>query len=104
MTAFGPDHKCARKHGHAYKVRVCVIKDIDAASSIAIPFQDIESVWDHVGKPLDHTDLNDSLPGAAGNPTTEMLAMYLHGQLSIRLPGRVKIEVRETDSSGVVID
>jgi 6-pyruvoyltetrahydropterin/6-carboxytetrahydropterin synthase len=100
VQSFGADHKCSRKHGHCYKVRVEVHKYVEPETNIALPFDDIEKAWQKVGQPLDHTDLNDRF---GVNPTTEVLAMYLHGQLQIEIGHKVSIEVRETESSGVVI-
>ena len=100
VQSFGVDHKCSRKHGHCYKVRVEVHKYVEPSTNIALPFDDIEAAWKKVGEPLDHTDLNEKF---GANPTTEVLAMYLHGQMGMALGHKCSIEVRETESSGVVI-
>lgn len=100
VQSFGSDHKCSRKHGHCYKVRVEVHKYVTPETNVALPFDDIEAAWKKVGDPLDHTDLNDKF---GANPTTEVLAMYLHGQMQMALGHKCSIEVRETESSGVVI-
>jgi 6-pyruvoyltetrahydropterin/6-carboxytetrahydropterin synthase len=100
VQSFGGEHKCSRKHGHCYKVRIEVHRHVDPKTFIAIPFDEIEKAWKKVGEPLDHTDLNDKF---GSSPTTEVLAMYLHGQIGIELGHRCSIEVRETESSGVVI-
>jgi len=99
VLAFGVNHKCARKHGHTYKIKVGVYGNVDAKTNIVIPFDEIEKAWNKVGKPLDHTDLDDKFP----TPTTECLAMYLQGQLNMELRRPVSVEVRETESSGVYI-
>lgn len=100
VQVFGDGHKCSRKHGHCYKVRVEVHKYVEPETNIAIPFDDIESAWQQVGEPLDHTDLNEKF---GPDPTTELLAMYLHGQLQMVIGHKVSVEVRETESSGVMI-
>ena len=100
VQVFGEGHKCSRKHGHCYKVRVEVHKHVDPDTNIAIPFDDIERAWREVGESLDHTDLNEKF---GSNPTTEVLAMYLHGQMGIALGHQCSVEVRETESSGVII-
>lgn len=99
VQSFGADHRCARKHGHCYKIRVEVHSYVDPKTNVCIPFDDIEAAWEKVGAPLDHTDLNERW----ANPTTEVLAMYLHGQLGVALGYPCSIEVRETETSGVVI-
>lgn len=100
ITAFGPDHKCSKKHGHTYRVRVEAHQAVDSDTLIAIPFEKIEQAWREVGEPLDHTDLNEKF---GHNPTTEVVAMYLQGQMSIRLGCDCTVEVQETESSGVII-
>lgn len=81
-------------------MRVEVHKYVEPETNVAIPFEEIEAAWRKVGEPLDHTDLNEKF---GVNPTTEVLAMYLHGQLCMALGCKCSIEVRETESSGVVI-
>lgn len=100
VAMFGDGHKCSRKHGHCYKIRIEVHGFIDPTANLLIPFEDIQAAWNKVGEPLDHTDLNDKFGADA---TTELLAMYLQGQMSVELKRQCSIEVRETESSGVVI-
>lgn len=100
VQSFGVDHKCSRKHGHCYKVRIEVHRYVDTATNISIPFDEIEKAWRKVGEPLDHTDLNDKF---GPNATTELLAIYLHGQMGVTLGYECSIEVKETESSGVII-
>jgi 6-pyruvoyltetrahydropterin/6-carboxytetrahydropterin synthase len=100
VQSFGEEHKCSRKHGHCYKIRIEVHKHVDPKTFIAIPFDEIEKAWKKVGEPLDHTDLNGKF---GPNATTEVLAMYLHGQMGMALGHKCSIEVRETESSGVVV-
>jgi 6-pyruvoyltetrahydropterin/6-carboxytetrahydropterin synthase len=99
LNIFGDEHKCARKHGHSYKIKIGVYGNTNPTTNIVIPFDEIESAWLKIGKPLDHTDLDDKFP----TPTTECLAMYLQGQLNVELRRPVSVEVRETESSGVYI-
>ena len=100
VSVFGENHKCSRKHGHCYKIWVEVHKHVDAKTNLVMPFDDIEAAWAEVGKPLDHTDLNDKF---GSNPTTEVLAMYLQAQMAMKLQEKVSIEVQETETSGVRI-
>jgi 6-pyruvoyltetrahydropterin/6-carboxytetrahydropterin synthase len=99
VTSFGDDHKCSRKHGHTYKIRIDVHKHVNPETNIAMAFQDIEDAWNKVGQPLDHTDLNLKF----AQPTTEVLAMYIHGQMTMQLGHSCSVEVRETETSGVAI-
>lgn len=100
VQAFGDQHKCARKHGHTYRIRVEVQCVVESSTNIAMPFDEVEAAWEKIGKPLDHTDLNDKF---GRNPTTEVLAMYLHGQFGVELQRQVNVEIQETESAGIVI-
>lgn len=100
VTAFGSDHKCSRKHGHTYKIRVEVECELDPKTMIAIPFEQIEEAWQKKCGDLDHTDLNDKF---GPNATTEVLAMFIQGQMSFEVQKPVNVIVQETESSGVVI-
>lgn len=99
VSSFGPDHKCARKHGHTYKIRVTALGSVNKDTMIVVPFEKIEEVWSTHCAHLDHTDLNSTFV----NPTTEVLAMYIHGKMTVHLGLPVEVEVKETESSGVII-
>jgi len=93
------DHKCARLHGHSYRIVVHVEGPVDSESGMVIDFADIKAaVKPIVDEHLDHYYLND-VPGLQ-NPTSENLARWLWRKLRPSLPLLSAIEVRETCTSG----
>ncbi len=95
-----PDgHKCARLHGHSYKVQVHVRGDIDPATGWVMDFGEIKKAFRPLHDQLDHYYLND-VPGL-DNPPSENLARWIWERLIGQLP-LSEILVRETCTSGCV--
>jgi 6-pyruvoyltetrahydropterin/6-carboxytetrahydropterin synthase len=96
-----PEHKCARLHGHSYRIVVHVEGPVGVESGMVIDFADIKAaVKPIVDEHLDHYYLND-VPGLE-NPTSENLARWLWQKLLPGLPLLSAIQVRETCTSGCV--
>ncbi len=100
IDAFGPDHKCARKHGHSYRVTVSVHVEVQG-NGISIPFDRLGVACELVAKRFDHTDLNVTM--APVPPTCENLAIEIHRMVTHRIPGPCTVKIKETDSSGVIV-
>ena len=92
------EHKCARLHGHSFRVSVHVEGSVDAAQGWICDFADLTAAFAPLHAALDHRYLND-IPGLA-NPTSEHLAVWLWERLRPRLPGLSRIVVHETCTSG----
>lgn len=92
------DHKCARLHGHSFKVEVHVAGPLDPKLGWVVDFADIGVAWRPVHDALDHRCLND-VPGLE-NPTSELLARWIWARLKPTLPVLSKVVVRETCTSG----
>jgi 6-pyruvoyltetrahydropterin/6-carboxytetrahydropterin synthase len=89
------DHKCARMHGHSYRISVTVAGDVDPAMGWLIDFAEITRVVEPLLKnELDHRTLND-VPGLE-NPTAELLSGWLWERLAPHLPHLSVITVHET--------
>lgn len=96
-----PDgHKCARLHGHSFRVRVYVCAPIDTQRGWVMDFADIKRHIEPIYRELDHHYLNE-IPGLE-NPTSEMLAKWIWERLKPGLSLLSKIEIRETCSSGCI--
>ena len=93
-------HKCARLHGHSYRVLVRVEGAIDPILGWVQDFGELKEAWKPVEAELDHYYLND-VPGLE-NPTSERLAEWIWSRLADALSGLSAIEVRETCTSGCV--
>lgn len=96
-----PDgHKCARLHGHSFRVRVHLRGEPDARTGWLMDFGEIKRVVRPLHDRLDHHYLNE-IEGLE-NPTSERLAVWIWDRLEAELPALVAIEVRETCTSGCV--
>lgn len=94
-------HKCARTHGHTYRVVAEIAGPLDGRGMVVMS-DEADAAWAPLAEKLDHATLNDTL---GPNATVETLAVYLYGQLTVHLPPRLtlkRIEVWETDSLGAV--
>jgi 6-pyruvoyltetrahydropterin/6-carboxytetrahydropterin synthase len=95
-----PGHKCARLHGHSFRVGVHVTAPVGVESGWVRDFADISCAMAPVLGQLDHYYLND-IDGLA-NPTSEVLAGWIWDQLAATLPDLSQVVVRETCTSGCV--
>ena len=77
-----PEHKCARLHGHSFKVTLHVGGDVDAHLGWVVDFADIDRAFAPLFAQLDHHYLNE-VPGLE-NPTSELLARWVLER--VRLP------------------
>ena len=90
-----PEHKCARMHGHSFRIEVMVAGEVDPRLGWLIDFGDITAVVEPLLKrELDHRALND-VPGLE-NPTSENLCFWLWRRLAPQIPGLAAITVHET--------
>ena len=92
------DHKCARLHGHSFRIEVHLAGEVDPDSGWVQDFADIRVAFQPVNDRLDHHYLND-VPGLE-NPTSENLAIWIWNELLSDLPKLSKIVVQETCNCG----
>ena len=93
-----PGHKCARLHGHSFRVGVHVAGEPDPQLGWVCDFADLKAAFAPLHEALDHHYLNE-VPGLE-NPTSEQLAVWIWRRLQPRLPGLARIVVHETCTSG----
>lgn len=93
-----PGHKCARVHGHSFRVEISVTGGVDAATGWVMDFADIKAAFQPVFDQLDHHYLND-IQGL-DNPTSENLSRWIWQQLAPALPQLSQVVVHETCTSG----
>ncbi len=93
-----PGHKCARLHGHSFRIAVHVSGAIDPKLGWVQDFADIKQALQPVHDALDHRYLND-VPGLE-NPTSENLAVWIWTRLKPALPNLSRIVIHETCTSG----
>ena len=94
-----PGHKCARLHGHSFRVAIHVTGPVDELTGWVIDFQQIKDAFAPLNDLLDHHYLNE-LEGL-GNPTSENLAQWIWKRLARTLP-LSQVVVRETCTSGCI--
>jgi 6-pyruvoyltetrahydropterin/6-carboxytetrahydropterin synthase len=91
-------HKCARLHGHSYRIEIRVGGEIGAESGWVVDFADLKAAFKPLHALLDHHYLNE-VPGLE-NPTSEVLARWIWERLHPALAGLAEVIVRETCTSG----
>jgi 6-pyruvoyltetrahydropterin/6-carboxytetrahydropterin synthase len=91
-------HKCARLHGHSFRIEIHVSGAVDPASGWVMDFADIKTAFQPVFDRIDHHYLNDI--DGLDNPTSERLAQWIWGQLQGSLAGLSRVVVHETCTSG----
>jgi 6-pyruvoyltetrahydropterin/6-carboxytetrahydropterin synthase len=91
-------HKCARVHGHSFRVEIHVSGPVDEHLGWVMDFADVKAAFEPLYQQLDHHYLND-VPGLE-NPTSENLARWVWQQLTPRLPQLSAVVVHETCTSG----
>jgi 6-pyruvoyltetrahydropterin/6-carboxytetrahydropterin synthase len=93
-----PDgHKCARLHGHSFRIEVAVKGPVDQGLGWFVDYADIDAVCRPVVDGLDHRYLNEI--AGLENPTSEMLAKHIWDRIAARLRGLERVTVMETCES-----
>ena len=94
------DHKCARLHGHSFRVEVVVAGKCDPHLGWLMDYAEISDAFKPLLDQLDHYYLNE-IPGLE-NATSENLAKWIWDRLKPRLPLLTEIIVAETCMSRCV--
>jgi 6-pyruvoyltetrahydropterin/6-carboxytetrahydropterin synthase len=93
-------HKCARLHGHSFRIEVHVSGELGTDSGWVMDFADLKAAFQPLFEQLDHRCLNDV--DGLDNPTSEHLARWVWARLRADLPGLSKVVVQETCNAGCV--
>ena len=89
-------------HGHTYRLTVFIEGHPDEKSGWIIDYGDLKKSIQPVIEKLDHHLLNEIL--GLENPTSENLAIWLWHKIKPLVPELIKIELKETPSSGVIYE
>ena len=92
-----PEHKCARMHGHSFKVELAIYGDVDPEAGWLIDYADIAAAWKPIYDQLDHNCLNDI--DELENPTSENVAHWIWQRLKPALPQLERVIIHETCQS-----
>ena len=93
------DHKCARMHGHSFRVSITVVGPLDPRMGWVVDFADLDRAWAPLHEALDHRCLNE-VEGLE-NPTSEVLALWIHERFKVAGASVQEISVNETCSARV---
>ncbi|HEV7373530.1 MAG TPA: 6-carboxytetrahydropterin synthase QueD [Pyrinomonadaceae bacterium] len=97
-----PAHKCARLHGHSFRVEIHVSGPVGGETGWVMDFADIKEAFQPLFAQLDHYYLNE-VEGLS-NPTSEHLARWIWQRLRPSLPMLSKVIVNETCTSGCIYE
>jgi len=95
-------HKCARMHGHSFKIEVRVRGEVGEHSGWVMDFAELKEAFQPLFEQLDHRCLND-IEGLE-NPTSENLARWVWQRLVPELPGLCKVVAQETCNAGCIYE
>ena len=87
-------HKCARLHGHSFRVEIVLAGPVDPATGWLVDFAAVDQAFAPLLAMLDHHCLNDI--SGLDNPTSENLAGWLWARLRPHLPMLSAVTVHET--------
>lgn len=90
-------HKCARLHGHSYRIELEVRGPIDPDTGWLIDYGAMDDAWAPLHTRFDHHTLNE-VPGLE-NSTSENMAIYIWKTLRPQLPHLSAVTVSETFDS-----
>lgn len=93
-------HKCARLHGHSFRIALHVRGVVDQATGWVIDFADLAAAFQPLHDQLDHRLLNEV--EGLDNPTSEAIARWIWQRLKPTLPGLSQVVLRETCTAGCV--
>ena len=93
-------HKCARLHGHSWRIEVAIEGPVGDQSGWVMDFADLKAAFQPIYDRIDHHYLND-IPGLE-NPTSERLALWIWTELKPRLPLLSELVIAETCTSRCV--
>ena len=94
-------HKCARLHGHSFKVEIAVEGEVDPQTGWVQDFAALAEAFRPLFEQLDHHYLNE-VEGLE-NPTSENLAFWIWDRLQPSLPSLSRITVQETCTASCTI-
>jgi 6-pyruvoyltetrahydropterin/6-carboxytetrahydropterin synthase len=101
----GYEGKCEEIHGHNWKVEIEVEgKGLDTIGML-IDFKDLKNILKDVIDELDHKMLNDIEAFKDINPSSELIARFIHNRIKGELPPGVDIlstSVWESENSKAI--
>lgn len=94
LPSLPSSHKCARMHGHSFKVEISAEGEVDPKFGWVYDHAEISRAMEPVLQIVDHSYLNE-IEGLE-NPTIENIAAWFWRKLEPKLPGLHEIVIHET--------
>lgn len=94
-------HKCARLHGHSFRVTLTITGEVDAQTGWILDFATIDEAWRPLHAQLDHRHLNE-VEGLS-NPTSEHLATWIFRRLELPAGKLAAVTVHETCAAACTV-
>lgn len=95
--------KCARPHGHSYRLEVAIRGPLQTAGPATGMIEDFDTLREIVHREilevLDHVSLNEVIE----NPTCERIVTWIWKKLAVSLPGLDELVLWETATSCAVL-
>ncbi len=93
-------HKCARLHGHSFKVELTVEGPVNEKLGWLVDYAELSDVFRPAWEKLDHRYLNE-IEGLE-NPTSENIARWIWNEIQPQIPLLTTIEVAETCNASCI--
>ena len=94
-------HPCRELHGHTFYITLTVKGHRNPSNDFVIDYFDMDTIFEeHIMPKVDHKYLNEVLD--CNNPSNELLAIWIWENLETKLPGLYKVEVGESDITGII--
>lgn len=94
-------HKCARLHGHSFRITLHVTGEVDPKLGWIVDFAEITAAFAPLHALLDHQYLNE-VPGLE-NPTSENLARFVLERVQLAHGKLAAVSVEETCTSRCIV-
>ena len=95
-------HKCAKMHGHSFRVEIHIRGEAGSDSGWVTDFAEIAAAFEPLLEQLDHKNLN-RIEGLE-NPTSENLCRWIWVRLKPVLPQLSRIVLQESPESGCIYE
>ncbi len=95
-------HKCAKMHGHSFRVEIHLRGKAGSDSGWVKDFAEIAAAFEPLLEQLDHKNLN-RIEGLE-NPTSENLCRWIWVRLKSVLPQLSRIVLQESPESGCIYE
>ncbi len=95
-------HKCAKMHGHSFRVEIHLRGKAGSDSGWVKDFAEIAAAFEPLLEQLDHKNLN-RIEGLE-NPTSENLCRWIWVRLKPVLPQLSRIVLQESPESGCIYE